>query len=300
MIFMLCIVGISSADSYFLNLKVADLGLNNSYTLIKLVFALFFILLLFYLSGDKVKALALITSPLVIAVFYRHGFDFFSLFPCLALISKKSDWISAMILAISIFLYFWVKEISILFTILFVIAFISLKQKIWIVSILSILFLALMYFFLPLELLMDIQGSVIKKITATEYTHVKNSDFSIYKAFVVYLLSHSYFIFNNNVTVAFAGLTCLPIVFLTLYNFLRRAPKNEIFLSFFIYIFTTSFFKTFQHLRIYPFLYFNYFNYLSRRDCYILVWINVVTLLLHQFIFLYLDPDKNSIFLVFF
>jgi hypothetical protein len=296
MIFMLSIVGISSADSYFLNYVVNELGLNENYNFIKLVFTFIFILLLFYLIEDRVKTLALITSPLVIAIIYRHGFDFFSLLPCLALINKKGNLISGIIIAISVFLYFWVKEISILFTILFVIVFIGLKQKIWVISIISVLLLAILYFFLPLDFLMDAQASVLKKVTSTELTHAKNSDFSIFKAYVVYFLSHSYFIFSDNVSVVFAGLTCLPIVFLTLFKFLWRAPKSEIFLGFFIYTFTTIFFKTFQHLRIYPFL---YFNYLTRKDCSILIWINMIALMLHQFVFLIIDLDESPIFLIF-
>ena len=136
---------------------------------------------------------------------------------------------------------------------------------------------------------------VVQKIATSEITHERNADFSLLKAAVVFFISHSLFVFSDSYSIWFAGLTSLPYVVLLIIPFIQRAPRIEVFSLASVYIVTVSIFKTFQHLRIYPFIYVRYFAFASTHTCRIVIAVNICTYLLHIVFFSIVSPPESPL-----
>ena len=300
--FSILIIGMpGSADYDFQSANVINFFSRHAYIVIKLAFMAFFYMSLRCVGLSGVKSVAIFTSPVVVAIIFREGFDFMSLLPALMIFCRR-QLDTLLILFFSIVLYSIYKEISILFVLLisyflfnFRLGGYSFKSIILVFGAFS--FLMLLFFFLgPLrEMIIDSVGG---KILSIELTHEKNADFSFFKSLIVFILSHSYFIFSDTPSIVYAMITSIFYVPFIMKYFLH-VPKYEALTLLAIYAAVTIFFKTFQHLRIYPFIYFSYFRYLNEKDCSYMVIVNLVNLFLFLLFFNTFEVDSNPVTNVF-
>lgn len=288
-----------SADYENLRYTTSSIITIDLYYLTKILFFLIFILFLrFFIRLDWIRTIFLVTSPVVISLFFREGFDFLSLFVSMIVISFVSWNKSIIIIFLSLLAYLLTNEISILFCILCsfflknVYEF-DFRKSIFYLAIVTLTFLI---FFQQFYLI--IFDSILNKITSTEVTYERNSDFNILKSMVVLIISHSYFIFSDTTSIIFAGATCLPYILLGVIFYYKNKLRKFLFSST-IYIFTVSFFKTFQHLRLFPFLFVQYVEVLSKRYALILIYYNLFLYILHLFVFGVLSFDNVKIINIF-
>jgi len=249
-----------SADLYFQGYASEAAGSRGGYLLMKLLHHLVVGMLLAR-HTSALKSTAIMTSPVVIALLSREGLDFLSIASVLVLLAPNVYRV--IYLALLTLVFTAISEPGLVFVticaagLLLILNMRSFSLQAGVI--LAFLLAGVGYASNSFEIAMSL---VELKISQKTEANLTNIDFSLPKAFLVLILSHTYFIYADSANLMFATVTA-PLYLLLFRSILSKDMILPLGYCALTFIATTTYFYTFQHLRLYPFIFFLYFVKLS-------------------------------------
>lgn len=239
-----------SADTIYLIPKTLKILSLSDYYILKIL--IYFLVLFSFLSVNRnYLALAVMTSPLILANFSREGFDFLTIVPCIALATNNSH-LRVICIGIGLLLFYYLKEYSLLLSSILTGSLLLRNQLATffskpLTSISSLIILSLSLILMDLG---QISNLIQQKLSLIDVARATNPDYNFFKSIVVFIISHSYFVTSSQLeNIVFATLTGIP---LAMYYYKAAMIKPQFYtlmIGIISYASIVLIFNTFQHAR---------------------------------------------------